>query len=133
MSESLKSTLAEVREALLVLHKALVDAERASYEKTVGPVQSHAHFLQLLTTDPWFAWLQPLSQLIVSLDEMEEAKEPLTAAAVDAVMKEARVLLTPSENTEGFGGHYFVALQADTAVVIAHSDVMRLLGRSQAT
>lgn len=120
-----------MREALLVLHKALVDSERVDYEKTVGAIQSPNHFLQLLTSDPWFAWLQPLSQLIVSLDELEEQEEPLTAAAVDAVMKQARVLLTPSESAEGFAGHYFNALQADTDVVIAHADVMKLLGRQQ--
>jgi len=34
------------------VHKALVNAERTSYEKTVGTVQSPTHFLQLLTTDP---------------------------------------------------------------------------------
>lgn len=124
--------LEEVRLALLALHKALVDAERASYEKTVGPVQSPNHFLQLLTTDPWFAWLQPLSQLIVSLDELEEAEEPLSMAMVDAVIKETRVLLTPSESGEGFSRHYFEALQRDADVVIAHADLMKLLGRPRA-
>lgn len=130
MSEILKTQLADLRQALLTLHKALVDAERHGYEETVGAIQSHAHFLQLLTTDSWFAWLQPLSQLIVSLDELDEGDEPLTAGVVDGVIKEARILLAPSENGEGFAGHYFAALQADTQVVIAHADVMRLLGRT---
>ena len=131
MTAQLKSRLDEVRQALLTLHKSLVDAERHGYEQTVGAIQSPAHFLQLLTTDPWFAWLQPLSQLIVSLDELDEAEEPLTPAVVEGVIKEARTLLTPSEAGEGFGRHYFDALQADTDVVIAHADVMRLLGRSK--
>jgi hypothetical protein len=131
MADPLKTRLEEVRQALLTLHKALVDSERISYEKTLGTVQSPVHFLQLLTTDPWFAWLQPLSLLIVSLDELEEAEEPLTTAAVEAVSKQARILLTPSESGEGFPRHYFDALQADTEVVIAHADMMRLLGRTK--
>ena len=49
--------LARLREALLHLHKALVDSERVSYEQTVGTIPSPNHFLQLLTNDPWFAWL----------------------------------------------------------------------------
>ena len=86
---------------------------RHSYEQTVGAIQSPNHFLQLLTQDPWFAWLQPLSQLIVSLDVLEEAEEPLTGATVDMAIKEARLLLTPSEAGEGFSRHYYDALQAD--------------------
>lgn len=132
MNDVLKARLEEVRVALLALHKTLVDAERASYEQTMGAIQSPTHFLQLLTADPWFAWLQPLSQLIVSLDELEEADTPLTAPTVEAVLKQARLLLTPSEGGEGFARHYFEALQRDADVVIAHADLMKLLARLKA-
>jgi hypothetical protein len=129
MTDVFKAQLEEVRVALLALHKALVEAERASYEQTMGPVRSPNHFLHLLTHDPWFAWLQPLSQFIVSLDELEEAETPLTASVLDGIVREARRLLAPSEGGEGFGRHYFDALQRDADVVIAHADVMRLLGQ----
>ena len=132
MTNLTKKCLAEVRLALLALHKALVDSERISYEKTMGSIQSHSHFLQLLTQDPWFAWLQPLSRFIVSLDELEEAEAPLTAARLDQVIKEARSLLTPSESGEGFAHHYFDALQRDAEVVIAHAETMKLFGRVRA-
>src|ERR1041385_6096631 len=89
MTEPIRKRVEEVRLALLTLHKALVDSERITYEKIVGAVQSPNHFLHLLTTDPWFAWLQPLSQLIVSIDESLDAKEPLTATVVDAAAKES--------------------------------------------
>ena len=65
--------LPKLRNQLLSLHKILMLAERAMYEKEGNVIQSPNHFLQLLTQDPWFAWLQPLSQLIVSLDVLEEA------------------------------------------------------------
>ena len=48
--------------------KALVDSERISYEQNLGTIPSPNHFLKLLTDDPWFAWLHPLSQLIVAMD-----------------------------------------------------------------
>jgi len=131
MSDPQKSRLDEVRVALIGLHKALVDAERTSYEKTVGDIESPTHFLHLLTNDPWFAWLQPLSRFIVSLDERLEAEEPLTAGHVDTLVKETRTLLTPSEDGQDFARHYFDAMQADADVVIAHADLMQLLGRAR--
>ena len=76
--------LATVREALLRLHKALLDSERASYEKAFGRIASSYQFLQLLTTDPWFAWLQPVTQLVAAMDELLDAEAPLTASGVDA-------------------------------------------------
>ena len=63
--------LQKVREALLELHKTLVDSERVGYEAALGPIPSPNHFLRLLSSDPWFAWLLPLSGLIVTIDEAE--------------------------------------------------------------
>ncbi len=131
MINPLRTRLEEVRRALLTLHKALVDSERITYEKTVGPIQSPNHFLKLLMEDPWFAWLQPLSQLIISIDEAMDGKEPLTAAKVEATTKQSRVLLAPSENSKLFPRHYFDALQRDPDVVLAHGHLMKVLGRDK--
>jgi len=126
--EGLRQQLVRLRDVLLVLHKALVDSERVSYEQTVGVVRSPNHFLQLLTGDPWFAWLQPFSRLIVTLDETLEAKEPLTAAGTGLLVKQFAQLLTASEEGEGFSRHYFDALQRDPDVVLAHAEVMKIIG-----
>src|SRR4051812_8341104 len=98
MSDRGRKSLEEARNPLLALHKALVDSERIGYEKTIGTIPSPNQFLQLLISDPWFAWMQPLSQLIFSIDEMLEAEEPLTAAMVEAVLKQASALLVASES-----------------------------------
>lgn len=122
----MNEALTELRHALLALHKALVDAERASYEATVGVIQSPNHFFQLLTNDLWFAWLQPLSHLIVAMDEALDAKEPLTDADGDALVQQTRLLLVASEEGEGFSRHYFDALQRDPDVVLAHAQAARI-------
>lgn len=129
MSDARKGRLNDIRVALLDLHKALVEAERVSYEKTVGPIQSPTHFLSLLTSDPWFAWLQPVAQLIVSIDEQLDSREPLTDATVAGTVQQARTLLAPSEDGQGFARHYFDALQTDADVVITHADLMQVLGK----
>jgi len=125
--ERLRQQLSAFRLALLDLHKALVDSERVSYEQTVGTVPSPNHFLQLLTADPWFAWLQPFSQLIVAMDEALEEKQPLTPASAEAFVKQAGSLLVASEEGEGFSRHYFDALQRDPDVVLAHGEISKLI------
>ena len=127
VTKTLQERLQQLRNALLELHKALVDSERVSYEQTIGAIASPNHFLQLLSHDPWFAWLHPLSQLIVAMDEALEEKEPLTAAGVDALVNQTRLLLVVSETGDGMSKHYFDALQRDPDVVLAHAEVAKLL------
>jgi hypothetical protein len=119
--------LSSLREALFALHKTLIDSERVSYEQTMGTIGSPNHFLQLLTSDPWFAWLQPLSHLVVSVDVALDEKEPLTAEGVAALKKQTAQLLVATEVGDGFPKHYFDALQRDPDVVLAHARVMKSL------
>jgi hypothetical protein len=121
-----RQRLEALRSSLLSLHKTLVESERVEYERTIGKIQSPNHFLQLLTSDPWFAWLSPLSQLIVSLDEALDAEEPLTSASVEALVKQASGLLVASESGVGFSHHYHDALQRDPDVVLAHAEVVKV-------
>ena len=120
--------LLEIRDALLNLHKALIDSERGRYEKTVGPIQSPNQFLQLLITDPWFAWLRQLSELIVEMDELLAAKETPSEATAQALIQQATILLTPSEAGSEFQKKYFAAMQESPEVVLAHSEFAGVLG-----
>ncbi len=126
-AEDFREHLAQLREALLRLHKALVDSERIGYEQNIGTIPSPNHFLQLLTNDPWFAWLHPVSELIVALDEALDAKSktPLTAELADGLVKQTAALLVASETGEGFARHYFDALQRDPDVVMAHAAAVK--------
>ncbi len=130
-----RQQLALLRDTLFHLHKALVDSERISYEQNIGTITSPNHFLQLLTGDPWFAWLQPLSQLIVAMDEAMDAKAktPLDAAAAAALVKQTAAMLVASETGEGFARHYFDALQRDPDVVMAHAEAARLFRPPRST
>ncbi|MFM8877624.1 MAG: hypothetical protein ACKOKG_00605 [Verrucomicrobiota bacterium] len=127
MAKEPPARLKEVREALLELHKTLLDSERVGYEAAVGPITSPQHFLKLLSGDPWFAWLQPLSRLIVTLDEVLDARIPPSAAEAEGWMLKTRRMLVASEEGHGFPRSYFEALQRDPDVVFAHSRVVLLL------
>ena len=118
--------LRELRDTLLTLHKALLDSERVGYEQAIGPIPSPNHFLRLVTTDPWFAWLHPLSRLIVAMDEKMDDPEALTSSDVEALLEETRQLLVASEEGDGFPRSYFEALQRDPDVVFAHAKAAEL-------
>ena len=49
MPENFREHLAQLREAMMQLHKALVESERHSYEQNIGTIPSANHFLKLLS------------------------------------------------------------------------------------
>jgi len=122
-----RSLLTDLRNALLKLHKTLLDSERARYDHDVQRIVSSGQLLNLVLHDPFFAWLHELSELIVLIDETLDADEPATTADATRLLAQARTLLTPIESGDGFRGQYFDALQRDPDVVIAHGAAVQVL------
>ena len=118
--------LADVRHALLRLHKTLVDWERNGYERIHGR-QSSSDLLTALLNDPQFAWLRPMSQLIVRIDEMLDEKTPPMRNDVDAVVSQVRTLTSPDESGNIYERRYDKALQENPDAVFAHRDLLALL------
>lgn len=113
--------------SLLRLHKALLDGERVTYERVHGRIPSNGAFFQLVLGDAWFAWLRPLSQMMARLDELSEGKASVEGAEIDALIASIRALLNPSAEGDGFGRHYYDALQREPDVVLAHASVRAVL------
>ena len=120
------ASLEVVRQRLLVLHKALVDDERRDHEKTLGRL-SDGEFLDALIKDPAFAWLAPLTGLIVRLDELVEEEDPARERAEQSYVTAIRELLAPKAVTSDFHRRYADFLQRSPEVVVAHGEVMRAL------
>src|SRR5436853_3068226 len=89
--------LKDLRHALLHLHKTLLDWERAAYERIHGRVTGNV-LLQAIMKDPQFAWLHPMSELIVRIDEMLENEEPDVPSDVTGMLVQARTLVSPDES-----------------------------------
>ena len=122
------ATFGELRQSLLALHKALLDDERLRYEREHGRIESGGTLLQLLVTDPSFAWLRVLSALIVQIDERLDADEPLTPADVKQLRDEVRTAIAPNELGSEFQRNYARALQSSPQVVMLQGRVAALLG-----
>lgn len=117
--------LPTLRNQLLSLHKILMLAERAMYERDGHVIHSPNHFLQLLTGDPRFAWLRELSQLIVMMDEAMEEKPPITTERADALVNEARLLLTGEEDAGSFAARYAAMMQRVPSIAAAHAEISK--------
>jgi hypothetical protein len=119
LTAEFRRQLDDVRASLLRIHKALLDDARIRYEREQGRIEGSGALLQLVLNDPWFAWLHPLSGLVVQIDELLAADEP-TVADGEALMNQARALLRPDANGEGFHRRYHRAIQDVPDVLIAH-------------
>lgn len=120
--------LTDLRNGLLRLHKTLLDSEREAYEHDVAPVTSPGHLLGLVMTDPWFAWLRELSQLVAAIDEtVDSKKHPATPEDAARYIQQTRTLLVPAEGGQGFERRYYEAMQRDPDVILAHGAMMRVL------
>ncbi len=118
--------LSELRIKLLRLHKLLLETERLTYEQVRGHV-SGGELLQLVINHEQFAWLHRLSELIIQIDELRHADEPVTSEAIEAIDSDIRTLLSPDESGNEFAMKYNMTLQHHPDVVLAHADVMMLL------
>ncbi|HEV2802269.1 MAG TPA: hypothetical protein VGW12_17485, partial [Pyrinomonadaceae bacterium] len=95
LTEHTRSRLGDARRALLRFHGALLEAERLAYERMRGRLGGSGQFLQLVINDPWFAWLRPVSEVIVRMDELLESEPPATEEDALGALRQAASLVRP--------------------------------------
>jgi hypothetical protein len=92
----------------------------------VAPVAGPGHLLKLLQEDAFFAWLKPLTALIVEIDAM--TSRDFESADFDAVALRTEKLFDHASDTE-FSAKYVPALQRDVDVAIHHAGLRKALPR----
>ena len=113
-------------QALRTLHKALIDALRQEYELTHAAVSGPRELFDLVARDPFFAWLHPLSQAMVEVEDM--AARPASPAELQALRRKIMALVAvEGEPAQGFAVEYFYWLQRNVDVAMAHAPVRQAL------
>jgi uncharacterized membrane protein YoaK (UPF0700 family) len=119
--------LKRFRDALLNLHRELLQAQRIEVERITGRMNS-GEWLSAAIDDTRFAWLQDLTSLIAQVDEViGSGGMPDPGGSAGELKGRARVLVAPPDPATEFGARYLRALQDDPDVVLAHRDVTALL------
>jgi hypothetical protein len=127
MKDSERRLLTDLRRALLPLHKTLLEWERKTYEREHGRKMGGGELLQIIMTAPQFAWLHPISELIVRIDQALDEEAPDTTVDVDAIVVQVRRLVLPDQTEKPYAERYLTALQEVPDVVVAHGKVTAIL------
>ena len=132
MKDSERRLLTDLRRALLPLHKTLLEWERKIYEREHGRKMGAGELLQIIMIAPQFAWLRPISEVIVRIDQALDEEAPDTPVDVDAIIIQARRLVAPDQTEKPYAQRYLTALQDVPDVVVAHGKVTAILKENPA-
>ena len=99
---------------LLKLHKALLDSERARYEKNHGPILDNNAYFNLVLSHEDFKWLRILLEAIALLDEESEA-ENISTDKIEVLADKLQNILSSNDNSE-FSQRYQAAVSNNSEV-----------------
>jgi hypothetical protein len=126
----LRRKLDDLAQALRPLHRLLIEVVKHEYEKSYPRIEGPVQLFNLVTRDPFFAWLLPLSALMAAVDELYDQKEPIDPAAAKALRVNLEALVSDGGTVpapESFVARYLAVLQEVPEVVLAHARLRRAL------
>lgn len=98
-ADPIRARLGDLAMALRHFHSALLDVAKNEYEFMHGPIPSPYTFFNLVTGDPAFQWLRPLSGLMSTLDEVIDQKNTVLTERHLGDVRQAYSLLFGSTDT----------------------------------
>lgn len=123
---ALRAALREMSKLLIPLHRALIEAAREEYAANVAPINNPSHLFQLVQEDPFFAWLKPMTSLIVDIDEM--VRRDFERTHVDDIVTRVDRMFGTTVAAD-FAARYVPILQRDIDVAVGHAAVRNALGK----
>ncbi|MGH2784002.1 MAG: hypothetical protein ACRDJ1_01940 [Actinomycetota bacterium] len=119
----LRVQLRTLSRALRDVHRALVEFSRDRYELENGPIEGKAQLLDLLLRDDAFAWLRPMSRLIVTIDQLAGRRPVPSEDEVAAIRARVEAFIEPGA-PNSFGSRYCGLLPSEPDVT-KHHGVLR--------
>jgi len=115
----LRNALRELSRTLIPVHRRLIESAKSDYAFAYGANARPSELVELLQNDPFFAWLKPLTAVIVDIDEM--ARTDFEVADVAAIVDRIEKLLGETK--------YIEMLQRDIDVATGHAALRRVMQR----
>ena len=125
ITDATRQKLKQLSQALLRLHKILLDAAKTEYETEHGAISGANQYLQLVIDDPHFAWLRKISAFIALVDEATSVRRPAAEDDAQSLFREAKTLLNFEDADEDFNNKFQTALQNNSDAVFSHNDTLK--------
>src|SRR5438477_12366905 len=106
----LRDALRELSRTLIPVHRRLIESAKSDYAFAYDADARPSQLVELLQTDPFFAWLKPLTAAIVQIDEM--ARTDFEPADALAIARQVEALFATKQ--------YVEILQREVDVAMAH-------------
>jgi hypothetical protein len=122
------AALAGVSEALREVHKELLALARQEVETQEGKKLTAFEMFRRAVNDAVFAWLRPVSELIVDIDELVEAEPPANTREAGAVREEIeQVVFAPEGSPGDFAQRFHSQLERFPKLVVLEDELRRRL------
>jgi hypothetical protein len=106
------------------LHATLLKVVQRDYETVHGPVGGPLKLFGLVTGDPFFVWLRPLSGQMALIDERIDDKVKLEPADLEGIRGAVDELFKPSKDSpEGFASNYHARVESEPTVTGLHAEL----------
>ncbi len=126
--ETALQQLKQARLHLLRLHKALLEAEKMTYEMAHGPIASNMAFFGLVLDHEWFQWLRPMSGFIAEVDEaIGDKKNPITAEVAVIYLERVVTFVGVDPTGDQNFQKYYEAIERDPDVARLHVELTQIL------
>ena len=119
-TEHLHLALRDAREAAFIVHGALLEATRRDYERDFGRVSDAATLLKVVTSEPAFAWLRPLTAVIADADALLADPGRLPPGHARVLLTAIGDLLHADVEGTPFQRKYCAVIQASPDVAVTH-------------
>ncbi len=120
------SSFAILRHRLLELHRALIEAQRLAFEKNHGVLSASA-LLDRLINHSDFAWLKPMTTLIVEIDEMLDGAAKGNADEAKACIEQLDKLFGTGAPLNAFQTRFYEIIETHPDIAALHATLTGLL------
>ena len=122
--QSRRDKLNQLAKTLRDLHATLLKVVQRDFELQHGPVGGPFKLFQLVTSDPFFAWLRPLSGQMALIDERIDDKTKLEASDLSGIKRAVEDLFKIKKTSpEGFAANFAARTEAEQNVTTLHAEL----------
>jgi hypothetical protein len=126
-TDQLQHALRTARDAAYDVHGALLEATRREYERDFGRVGDAATLLKVVTSEPAFAWLRPLTAAIADADALLAEAEGMPVGHAKVLLAAIGDLLRADVDGTHFQRKYCAVIQGSPDVAVVHGMAQRRL------